>query len=49
MTVIAGIIGAALLFGLYTVLRPGDRGAGCTGRCAGCKRDGACETNGVKP
>jgi hypothetical protein len=45
MTVVLGILGAALLFGLFTVLRPGDRpGGGCTGQCAGCTRDGACRS-----
>jgi hypothetical protein len=37
---VAGVIGAALLFGLFSMLRPSD--AQCTGRCAGCTRDGAC-------
>jgi hypothetical protein len=46
MTVIVGVIGAALLFGLYTLLRPGD--GACTGHCAGCTRDGACNKDGVK-
>ena len=46
MTVIVGVIGAAVLFGLFTMLRPRDEG--CTGNCAGCTRDGACETDGVK-
>jgi len=45
MTVIVGVLGAALLFGLYTALRPSDDG--CTGQCVGCKGDGKCETNGV--
>jgi hypothetical protein len=40
MTYVAGVIGAALLFGLFSMLRPRD--AGCTGQCAGCTRDGAC-------
>jgi hypothetical protein len=44
MTVVLGILGAALLFGLFTVLRPGDRGSGFTGQCAGCTRDGACRS-----
>ena len=47
MTVIVGVIGAALLFGLYTLLRPGDTEKGCTGRCAGCKGDGACRAEGA--
>jgi hypothetical protein len=41
MTVFVGVLGAALLFGLFTWLRPRD--SGCTGTCAGCTRDGACE------
>lgn len=41
MTVVVGIIGAALLFGVFTMLRPSR--AGCTGKCIGCTRDGACE------
>ena len=46
MIVIVGVIGAALLFGLYTMLRPSD--GACTGHCAGCTGDGACDKNGVK-
>lgn len=46
MTVIVGVIGAAVLFGVYTMLRPSE--TGCTGNCAGCTRDGACENDGVK-
>lgn len=46
MTVITGIVGAALLFGLFTLLRSRDRG--CTGNCVGCTRNGACEADGVK-
>lgn len=46
MTVIVGVIGAAVLFGLFTMLRPS--GTGCTGHCAGCTRDGACEADGEK-
>lgn len=46
MTVLVGVIGAAVLFGLFTMLRSGD--GGCTGSCVGCTRDGACETDGVK-
>ena len=47
MTTIVGVIGAALLFGLFTLLRPSDKG-GCTGHCAGCTRDGACESRGTE-
>jgi hypothetical protein len=46
MTVIVGVIGAALLFGLFTMLRPSDDG--CTGHCAGCTGDGTCDKDGVK-
>ena len=41
MTTIVGVIGAALLFGLFALLRPNDR-SGCTGTCPGCKHDRAC-------
>ena len=47
MTAIIGVIGAALLFGVFTLLRPRDNG-GCTGGCAGCTGDGECENKGVK-
>ena len=46
MTIIAGVLGAAVLFGLFTLLRPSDEG--CTGHCAGCTRDGACESEGAR-
>ena len=48
MTVIVGVVGAAILFGLFAWLRPGDSGRGCTGHCAGCTRDGACQSEGAK-
>ena len=48
MTIIAGVVGAALLFGLFTLLRPNDR-SGCNGQCPGCTRDGACETRETRP
>ena len=41
MTYVLGVIGAAVLFGLFTVLRPSE--SACNGQCAGCTRDGACE------
>ena len=46
---IAGIAIAALLFGLFTVLRPSDRSGtvGCTGNCGACTNDGACESKGA--
>jgi hypothetical protein len=44
MTAIVGIAGMALLFGLFTLLRP--RQSACTGQCAGCTGDRACEKNG---
>lgn len=46
MTVIIGVVGAAVLFGLFTLLRPSDKG--CTGHCIGCTGDGACDSDGVK-
>ena len=42
MTVIVGIVGAAVLFGVFAMLRPSEKG--CTGGCASCTRDGACES-----
>ena len=44
ITALVGIIGAAVLFGVFTALRPRDRDDGCTGQgtCVGCTRDGAC-------
>lgn len=47
MTAIVGVIGAALLFGIFSMLRPRD--SACTGQCAGCTGDGACEKDGAKP
>lgn len=41
MTYVVGMIGAALLFGVFAMLRP--REEGCTGHCVGCTRDRACE------
>ena len=42
MTVIVGVVGAALLFGLFAMLRPRDKQ--CSGgHCIGCTGDGACE------
>jgi len=46
MRVIIGIVGMAVLFGIYTMLRP--RASACTGQCHGCTGDGACEANGAK-
>ncbi|HEX2716968.1 MAG TPA: hypothetical protein VHM67_04760 [Gemmatimonadaceae bacterium] len=46
MTTILGVIGAAALFGLFTLLRPRDRS--CNGNCVGCARNGACDAGGVK-
>ncbi len=46
MTVILGVVGMAVLFGVYTMLRP--REGACTGHCVGCKGDRACEKDGVK-
>ena len=47
MTYIVGVIGAAVLFGIFALLRP--RPAGCTGHCDGCTRDGACEGRADTP
>ena len=44
MSAIIGIVLAALCFGLFTLLRPRDRG-GCTGGCVGCTGQGRCETS----
>ena len=38
MTVVIGVLVAALLFGAFTLLRPADKG--CTGNCVGCLRNG---------
>ena len=46
-TVIVGVIGAALLFGAFTMLRPRDEG--CTGNCVGCTRDRSCESRRAEP
>ena len=43
MTVIVGMIGLGLLAGLFTMLRPSERGCSGGGNCVGCTRDGACE------
>jgi hypothetical protein len=48
MTYIAGVVGAALLFGLFAMLRPRDADAGCTGHCVGCTRDGSCRSQDVR-
>ena len=40
MTYVVGVIAAAVLFGVFTMLRP--REEACTGHCAGCTGDGAC-------
>lgn len=44
MTTIAGVVGAAFLFGLFTLLRPRDKG--CTGNCIGCIRNSGCDGTG---
>jgi hypothetical protein len=50
MPVIGGIAIAALLFGLFTALRPNDRSGrvGCSGDCGACTNDGACDSKGAK-
>ena len=45
MTWVAGVLGAALLFGAFAMLRP--RETACTGHCVGCTRDGACGRRGA--
>ena len=45
MIYVVGVIGAALLFGLFAMLRPSD--TACTGHCVGCTRDGACRSKGL--
>ena len=48
MTSLIGILGAAVLFGLFTLLRPRDK-EGCTGNCVGCSRNaGTCANDGAK-
>lgn len=47
ITTIAGIAGAALLFGLFALLRPRDKG--CTGSCIGCTGKGACDARETRP
>ena len=47
MSTLIGILGAAVLFGLFTMLRSRDRG--CTGTCVGCARNGACRNEGAEP
>lgn len=46
-TVIAGVVGAALLFGLFTLLRPRDKS--CTGGCIGCTGEGKCAARETRP
>jgi hypothetical protein len=46
MTALWGILGAAVLFGVFTMLRSRDRG--CTGNCVGCTRDASCKAEGVR-
>jgi len=41
-----GVVLAAILFGLFTLLRARDRG--CTGNCPGCTHDRSCQIDGVK-
>jgi hypothetical protein len=50
MTTIAGIAIGALLFGIFTALRPSDRSGkvGCTGNCGACTNDGACDEKGAQ-
>ncbi|HVX41140.1 MAG TPA: hypothetical protein VHB25_16350 [Gemmatimonadaceae bacterium] len=46
MKAIIGIVGMAIIFGVYSLLRP--RESTCSGHCAGCTGDGACESDGAK-
>lgn len=46
MTVVIGVVGAALLFGLFTALRARDKG--CAGNCIGCTHGRACRAEGEK-
>lgn len=46
MTMIWGILIAAILFGIFTMLRSRDRG--CNGNCAHCTRDASCKADGVR-
>ena len=46
MRIVIGIVGMAVLFGIYTMLRP--RQGACTGQCQGCTGDRACENAGAK-
>ena len=48
MTVVVGVLGAAVLFGLFALLRPADKGTGCAGQCVGCTRDGACDARNAR-
>ena len=50
ITTIAGIAIGALLFGLFTALRPNDRSGrvGCTGNCGACTNDRACESKELR-
>jgi hypothetical protein len=42
MTILAAVVVAAVLFGVFALVRPTDRKVGCTGDCAGCTGDGEC-------
>jgi hypothetical protein len=48
MTTIAGVAGAALLFGLFTLLRSRDKSCN-GGGCIGCMGDGACDAKETRP
>ena len=47
-TTIVGVLGAAILFGLFALLRPRDKSCAGSGGCIGCTRDGACERGGER-
>ncbi|HZI99978.1 MAG TPA: hypothetical protein VFD22_04900 [Gemmatimonadaceae bacterium] len=46
MSAIWGILCAAILFGVFTMLRARDKG--CNGNCVGCARDASCKADGVE-
>ena len=47
MTVILGVVGMAVLFGLFTAIGRSDKG--CNGQCIGCAHDRACKSKGARP
>ena len=47
MMVILGVVGMAVLFGVFTVVGRSDKG--CNGQCIGCTRGKACASKGGRP